>query len=186
MKKAVSIALVAFCSLGVFFCSEGKSTPPPAGKKIVIIRHGEKPDDGDNLSCKGLNRSLQLSEVLNKKFGVPAAVFVPSLHTGKKTSTARMYQTVIPFAVKYNLTVNSKYDVDDVEGLAQALKQADGTSIVVWEHKKLNNLVKALGLERPANWADDDYDTIWIITFNGAKASLTADKEGIAPRDTCP
>ena len=39
--------------------------------KVVIIRHGEKPadkaDGGDNLSCQGQNRALQLPAVLIKK-----------------------------------------------------------------------------------------------------------------------
>ena len=38
--------------------------------KVVIIRHGEKPADksegGDNLSCQGQNRALQLPAVLIK------------------------------------------------------------------------------------------------------------------------
>ncbi len=37
-------------------------------QKVVIIRHAEKPDDGDNLSCKGFNRSLALTSVLYNKF----------------------------------------------------------------------------------------------------------------------
>lgn len=188
MKKFLVFSLLSLCSIGIFFCSEGQSSKAvsAAGKKIIIIRHGEKPDDGDNLSCKGLNRSLQLPQVLYSKFGLPAAIYVPSIHTGKKTSTARMYQTIVPFAIKYNLTVNSKFDVDDAEGLAGALKQSEGTSLVVWEHKNINDITKALGVQEKLKWIDDDFDGIWIVTLGTTGATVTKDKEGLLPKDACP
>jgi hypothetical protein len=186
MRKFFGFILLLLCSLGIFFCSEGQSSPTSsAGRKVIIIRHGEKPDDGDNLSCKGFNRAMQLPPVLYSKFGLPAAIYVPSLHTGKKTSTARMYQTVIPFAVKYNLTVNSKFDVDDVNGLAGALKQTEGTSLVVWEHKNINDLAKALGVEEKLKWDSDDFDSIWIVSFTASGATIKVDKEGLTPKDAC-
>lgn len=187
MKKKAGFFLVALCSIGIFFCSEGQ--PPAAsaaGKKIIIIRHGEKPDDGDNLSCKGFNRAMQLPQVLYNKFGLPAAVYVPSIHTGKKTSTARMYQTIVPFAVKYNLTINSKFDVDDAEGLAGALKQNEGTSLVVWEHKNINDIVAALGVQQKLKWEAGDFDSIWIVNLAPGGATVTMDREGLLPKDACP
>lgn len=187
MKKIAVFFLLVFCSAGSFFCSEGQtSTAPAAGKKIVIIRHGEKPDDGDNLSCKGLNRAMQLPQVLYSKFGLPAAVYVPSIHSGKKTSTARMYQTIVPFAVKYNLSINSKFDVDDAEGLAGALKQNEGTSLVIWEHKNINDIATALGVQQKLKWEAGDFDSIWIVTLAAGGATITMDKEGLLPKDACP
>lgn len=187
MKKIIGPFLLLLCSIGILFCSNGQtSTASAAGKKIIIIRHGEKPDDGDNLSCKGLNRALALPQVLYSKFGLPQNVFVPSLHTGKKTSTARMYQTIVPFAVKYNLNVNSKFDVEDAEGLAGALKQTAGTSLVVWEHKNINDITKALGVQQKLKWESDDFDGIWIVTLSAAGATVTTDKEGLLPKDACP
>jgi hypothetical protein len=152
---------------------------------VIIIRHGEKPEQGDNLSCQGFNRALQLPDVLNKKFGTPNYIFVPSINTGKKTSTARMYQTIIPFAVKFSLNINTKYDVDDTQGLAQDLLKRDGTVLLVWEHKHIDNILKALGVANPEKWADEDFDSIWIVSFQNGKAVVTKDKEGIHPDATC-
>lgn len=184
MKKYFwSFALVVFCS-GIFFCSSGQSSPE-ATKRIVIIRHGEKPAEGDNLSCQGFNRAQQLTAVLYKKFGVPASVYVPTINTGKETSTARMYQTVLPLAIKYNLIINSKYAVEDAAGLAQSLLLKQGTSLVVWEHKAIDNIVRALGVQQKIKWTADDYDSIWIVTIVNGKATLTMDKEGLTPAATC-
>jgi hypothetical protein len=42
--------------------------------KIVIMRHVEKADKGDNLNCKGFNRSELLPAVLYQKYGRPASM----------------------------------------------------------------------------------------------------------------
>ncbi|MDQ6609437.1 MAG: histidine phosphatase family protein [Bacteroidota bacterium] len=186
MKKFYWSFFLLIGCVGIFYCSNGQSSSSPsAAQKIIIIRHGEKPDEGDNLSCQGFNRALQLPAVLNKKFGVPAFIYVPSINTGKNTSTARMYQTVMPFAIKYNLPVNTKYDVDDAEGLAQSILKKGGTTLVVWEHKAINNITKALGVEEKVKWENDDFDSIWIVTIENGRAKLTRDKEALSPAAAC-
>ncbi|HEV7621607.1 MAG TPA: histidine phosphatase family protein [Flavisolibacter sp.] len=175
--KASSIIILLFCS---FYASYAQP------QKIVIIRHGEKPDKGDNLSCQGLNRSLQLPSVLNKKIGVPDAIFVPALNVGKKTSAARMYQTIIPFAVKYNLSINTKYDVKDEAGVANAIKKENGTVLLVWEHKAIIKIIRALGItDQNINWDDNDFDSMWIITYVNGKPVLHKETENIRPSAAC-
>jgi hypothetical protein len=155
-------------------------------QKIVIIRHGEKPDKGDNLTCQGLNRALKLVNVLHQKIGTPDYIYVPAINTGKSTSTARMYQTVIPFAVKYNLDINSKYEVKNAEELVSSVKKKSGTILLVWEHKAIQEILKTLGIENPPAWSDNDFDSMFIITFRQGKATLTKDRENITPKNSCP
>jgi hypothetical protein len=80
---------VAFCILFLFlfqFSLYSQQKTVDAGiKRIIIIRHGEKPDKGDNLSCKGLNRALQLPDVIYKKFGVPERIYTPTPDIGGST-----------------------------------------------------------------------------------------------------
>jgi hypothetical protein len=165
--------------------SSGQQVKSSSLKRVIIIRHGEKPDNGDNLSCQGLNRSLQLPEVLHQKFGMPDFIFVPSINTGKKTSTARMYQTVVPFAVKYNMTINTKYDVDDTKGLAKDVLGRSGTVLLVWEHDHIDNIAKELGVQNVSKWPGSDFDSIWIIDFQNGKPVLATDKEGLKPLANC-
>jgi hypothetical protein len=155
-------------------------------KKIVIIRHGEKPDKGENLSCEGLNRALKLVTVLHQKIGTPDYIFVPTVNTGKSTHTARMYQTIIPFAVKYNLEINTKYEVKDAESLVLSIKEKNGTILLVWEHKAIENILQQLGIKNPPHWGDNDFDSMFIITFQHGKPVLTKDKENITPANACP
>ncbi len=149
---------------------------------IVIIRHGEKPETGDNLSPEGLNRALQLPTILVGKFGIPGHVYVPALGTDVTTTHARMFQTVTPLAVQYNLGINTKFDEHDFAGITNHLREKTGTALVVWEHHTINDLARSLGIQNAPIWADDDYDSIWIITYKQTGAPLLIlDKQGITP-----
>jgi hypothetical protein len=170
--------------LSIFIYGAASAQPT----RVVIIRHGEKSAKGDNLSCQGLNRSLQLPKVLNAKFGVPSITYVPALNPGKSTTHVRMFQTISPFVIKYDLSVNSNYDVDNYSGLAANIQKKTGTVLVVWEHKAMDNILSELGVKSKdvVKWGDDDYDSIWIVTYKNGKAKLTIDKEGLTPSTGCP
>lgn len=154
--------------------------------KVILIRHGEKPEKGGNLTCRGLNRSLQLPTVIHAKFGVPDFTYVPTLKMGDKTSHSRMFETVVPLAVKYNLVINSKIDEKDTMGLATEIKAQKGTVLVVWEHSAIAGIVHALGVTEEVKWPGSDFDSIWIITYKDGKAILTKDNEGLNPSEDCP
>lgn len=154
--------------------------------KIVFIRHAEKPVKGDNLTCQGVNRSLKLPAVINAKFGVPAYLFVPAMGLGEATKHSRMFQTIIPLAAKYNLTINSSRQEKDSLGMAADLKSRTGTTLVVWEHNNIVPIVRALGVkESGLKWPDDDYDSIWVVTFKNGIATIAFDKENIHPSANC-
>jgi hypothetical protein len=174
-------------SLGIATTSCGQSKSGKTdGLRVILIRHGEKPDDGDNLSCSGLNRSLQLPVVIKSKYGVPDYIYVPAPGTGKQTKNCRMLQTATPLAVKYNLNINTNYNVDEADKLANNIQKNRGTILVVWEHKELASIAELLGVKGKLQWDPADFDTIWVITFKHGNAVLTKDTEGIKPSATCP
>lgn len=160
--------------------------------KVVIIRHGEKPDSGDNLSCQGQYRALKLADVLTKQIGKPDFTYVPTIGTGKsKTTSVRMFQTVTPFAIKHNLIVNSAYKETKVTAAAADVLSRRGLVLMVWEHGNIPPLAKALGVpssQVPAKWKGQDFDSIWTIVFTQADSGSlqflsfdTKGKEGINP-----
>jgi hypothetical protein len=154
--------------------------------KLVFIRHAERPEDGNNLTCKGFNRSIQLPAVLYKKFGRPSDIYVPAINLGKDTRRARMFQTITPFAVKYNLSINSAYEEGDYKYISKALLKEKGTVIIVWEHKEIQQLVNALGVKSVTQkWGTNDYDSIWIVTFSTGMPVLKKDKQGLNPSSNC-
>ena len=153
--------------------------------KVVIIRHGEKPTSGDNLSCQGENRALQLPAVLHRKFGKPDYTYVPALKLGESTNHARMFQTVVPLAVKYDLTLNSKFAESDVAGVAKDVLTHTGLVLMVWEHSQIPSLAAALGVSQPPPWKKGDFDSIWVISYAAGQASVTIEVEGITPSSRC-
>jgi hypothetical protein len=153
--------------------------------KVVIIRHAEKPDSGDNLSCQGQNRALQLPNVLMQKFKKIKQIYVPALNLGKATTHVRMLQTATPLAIKYNLAINSQYGADDYDKVTSEILKKKGTILMVWEHSAIHSLVKAFGVKHPPEWQDDDFDSIWEITFSEASVSLTIEHEQLTPSKDC-
>jgi len=186
MKKYLLSLSVALMGLGLAsYAHFGNTKADDKKLKIVFIRHGEKPEKGGNLTCKGLNRSLMLPALINSKFGVPNYVYVPTLKMAEKTGHARMFETVIPLAAKYNLDIDSKFAESDSAGVATDIMQKTGTVLVVWEHKAISSILHSLGVKDAPDWGSDDYDTILIITFVDGKPVLTKDSEGLNPSDNC-
>jgi hypothetical protein len=178
-----TIFMMCICGLFISY----NSNPKLSKLKVVFIRHGEKAAQGDNLTCQGLNRALQLPSVIVSQFGIPHYTYVPSLGKGENIAESRMFQTATPLAVKYNLTINSKYKKDDAMGIAHDIMQKKGTVLVVWEHNTIASIVEDLGIhDQDLKWSDDDFDSIWIVTFDKqGKASLTKSREGLTPSSNC-
>lgn len=154
--------------------------------KVVIIRHGEKGATGDNLNCQGLNRALALPKVLYAKFGIPAYILVPALGQGKSTSHSRMFQTITPFAGKYNISINTDFDSTDYKDIKDYLKGKSGTALLVWDHQSIEGLAKSFGIkDEKLKWKDSDYDSIWIIDMKKGQKVLTRSAEGIRPGTAC-
>ncbi|WP_183559844.1 histidine phosphatase family protein [Mucilaginibacter sp. SP1R1] len=172
--------------LAAILFTGSKAAAQSADLKIVFIRHAEKPLKGDNLTCEGLNRSLKLPAVIHAKFGVPAFTFVPAMGLGEATKHSRMFQTIVPFAAQYNLIINSSRQEKDSLGMAADLKSRSGLVLVVWEHNGIAPIIRALGIKETAlKWPDDDYDSIWIITFKNGIPNFVKNKEGIHPGKDC-
>ncbi len=185
MKNIFSCIICSFFSCFCYVKGFSQATAASI-QRVVFIRHAEKPDNGDNLSCKGLNRSLQLPAVLTRKFQTFHKVFVPSLNAGSSTKHARMYQTIVPYAIKQNININSKYDAEDIEGITAAIKKSEGSILLVWEHKNIPKIVKALGAKSDGlKWDDNDFDSIWVLTFNNGIGTLSKDSENLNPSPNC-
>ena len=184
MKK-ICLLLVIAASLFVASCDNKPHNNIDPNLKVVIIRHAEKPEKGDNLSCQGQNRALALAGVLHQKIGLPSSIYVPALKLDDSTKHSRMFQTITPFAIKYNVPINSKYDSKDNGKVAKNVLKKSGTVLMVWEHNAIQDLANKLGVNHLVAWNDNDFDSIWVISYTTGKARLALDKEGLNPLPTC-
>lgn len=153
--------------------------------KVVIIRHAEKPKDGDNLSCQGQNRALQLSSVLYQTIKLADYIYVPTVSDKKATKHGRMYQTVAPYAIKYNLKIDSQYDEKSYEDLAKNVLKKNGTVLIAWSHQIIPQIGSALGLRNLPEWPDEDFDSVWVITYHHHEARLSIGKQSLHPAKQC-
>lgn len=174
--------------------------------KLVLIRHGEKPENGlGNLDCKGLNRSLALPDVLIKKFGTPDFIFAPNparkiRDKGIYFNYIRPLVTIEPTAVKCNVPINSNYGFTQIHELLDELtneKYSGKTIFIAWEHVNLDKFARlfaknVMNVDDSKSfipkWSGSDFDSIFVFTqtidksdFNHSKTKyeFSIDKENL-------
>ncbi|MDE1976377.1 MAG: histidine phosphatase family protein [Elusimicrobia bacterium] len=165
---------------------QGISSLPPAAAvsgdaawpaQVIIIRHAEKPAEGNDLSPRGEERAQALVGFFEHnpavtRYGPPAAVY--AMTPKADGHDVRPLETVEPLAQSLGLQVNTSVGKEDVEGLAQAvMKDPAGAGkmvLIAWEHHLIPAIAKAFGLtSAPETWPDDVFDRAWIINFDGGK-----------------
>lgn len=172
------------------------ATQAQADETIVILRHGEKPEQGlGQLSCKGLNRSLALPSVLIARYGTPKEIYAPNpsvkkVDKGGLFAYIRPLATIEPLAIVTGLPVNIDWGMADTLDLANHIASLhEGTLVVAWEHHYAEKLTKQLltnlGGETVAvpPWDNADFDALYVIkvsnTKEGRKATFFRDREGL-------
>lgn len=199
MRRTVFTALIFLAGIGV---SQAASTT----ETIIMLRHGEKPEQGlGQLNCQGLNRALKLPAVIEQKFGKPDFIFAPNPAQLKEDKGAiysynRPLATVEPTAIKFGMPVDTRFGFKDIEELQATLAQPDyrnATVLVSWEHKQLvklaRNIVKDSGADKALvpKWSGEDFDSMYVlrITRDGAKTTTRFEqlKQGLNNQSaSCP
>jgi hypothetical protein len=181
IKKLLLAILIASACAHTCFAEE----QPDPGLQVIIIRHGEKPEDGENLTCQGENRARQAPAVLRGKFGKIDYIYVPTVvSAGNRTLHSRMFQTAAPVAIRNGLEINSQFSGTDFTQVAHSVWGKKGTVLLVWNHTAIGKLAQSLGVQAPA-WDDADFDSILVIKYPQGKAVLTMDAERIFPSPEC-
>jgi len=154
--------------------------------KIMIVRHGEKPEkdedihgvnpegehDKNELSTSGWQRSGALIRFFNPLHGPfihpalakPNAVFAaaPSGHI----QSERSHHTVKAVAESLGLKVNLKHTKGDEKKLAEEAMATHGVVLIAWEHKSiidLANVILVNDRSSPQKWPDSRFDLVWVL-----------------------
>ena len=158
-------------------------------KAVIIIRHGEKPEDPEalHLSREGEARAKALVAFFTKdehatQHGLPTVLIAS--HPTQKGHGQRPRETLLPTAKKLKLEVQTPFESKDYAKLAHLLSSEaryQGKVVVIcWVHEHLPALAAALGATpEPPKWKDDDYDTAYVITYPERKAHLKVIAENI-------
>jgi hypothetical protein len=147
--------------------------------QILLLRHGEKPAQGDELSPRGWERAKALPGLFERKpysdFGAPAALFGMAAKHGDSGSI-RAIQTLKYVSERFRSPVDDRFRKGEEKELARELRNnhaLDGKFVVIcWEHKMLSDIAAALGVNPVPQYPGDRFDRAWLVTMEGDKASF--------------
>ena len=136
------------------------SAPDATGLKqtAILIRHGEKPKDGDDLSPRGEQRAKCLADHFAHR-GL-TGLFAYTDHPSK-----RSVETLMPLSNSLSLPIDTDFGRDDVDGLVKHLSSLPEEAVVLicWEHKVLTTIAKALGVKNAPEYPSSEYDWQWTV-----------------------
>ena len=167
--------------LGFFIASVSLPAAAEQSKKsktypatIMIIRHGEKPEEKlPHLSGEGKKRAealphlFEASKTRPEPFPTPDFIFAAS----NSKNSERPLETVTPLAKHLKLTVNASFNDEEpakiVHELFENPKYAGKTVLIAWRHGKIIPLVKELKVtDAPDHWKETVFDRVWQIGFD--------------------
>ena len=141
--------------------------------QVFIIRHAEKPNEGNTLSLKGFERAAALapffmgtSEYL--KQGTPVAIY--AMKPSDEDSSVRTIQTVSVLSAALKLNIIQKYLHDQFPDMATEIlnnPEYDGKTVLIsWEHKVIPGIATSLGAhDVPAKWNGEVFDRVWVLSY---------------------
>ena len=140
-------------------------TPPPPGppgslkQTVYLIRHGEKPSSGDNLSPRGYQRA----NCLLGHFGTGSSYNISHLFACDDCSH-RSVETITPLSknisVKIDTHVKKMKGPTELVSYIRTLNPTD-TVLIAWEHTVLFEIAKALVPGKwpgPKDWPGSEFD----------------------------
>ena len=131
----------------------------------IVVRHAERLDDSADspLSAAGQARATRLAEMLT-------GAGISAIYT---TERQRTTQTAQPLADALRLTPRI-LKADDIDGVVAAVRAArDGDRILIVGHSNtVPTILQRLGVSETVTIGNDDYANLFVVTPNGAAASL--------------
>jgi 2,3-bisphosphoglycerate-dependent phosphoglycerate mutase len=129
-----------------------------APSTLFVVRHAEKAKGGGDdpdLSKRGRARAEALAKML--KDADITAIYA--------TQFKRTQQTAAPLAEMLRLKIKV-VPAKDSAALVARLRDAKRNVLVVGHGNTIPDLVKGIGLATPISIAENDYDTLFIVTFD--------------------
>ena len=161
---------------------------------ILVIRHAEKANKGDDLSKAGKQRAKAYVDYF-KNFTVDSKPLQVDylFSTADSKASRRTRMTLEPFSKAIGLTIDSRFQYTDIQGLVGAIqtKPPGKQYLICWHHGEIPQLVNALGADskalfRNGKWPDDVYD--WLIQLrydaNGHVMEAKRIDENLMPGDS--
>ena len=163
----------------------------PATRRIMIIRHGEKPADdpppqgvnadGDagiqSLIPQGWQRAGALACLFDPARGplqspgisTPQTIFASGV--GHHSNSLRPQQTVTPLSQKLGLTIDTSWLKGQETEMTAAAVARGGVVLVCWEHQAIPGIAnQILGNDTtaPQKWPGSRFDMVWVFDLDAS------------------
>jgi hypothetical protein len=152
-----------------------------APAQVIIIRHGEKPATGDQLSKRGFKRAQALVGFFEHnaavtRFGTPVAIYAMEQNPNNDDGSVRAAETVTPLAQALGLQLNENFPKDDYQPMVQDIltnpSYVGRMVLICWEHTVIPLIAQAFGAtQAPPTWPDSAFDRAWILDFSGNRVT---------------
>lgn len=194
-----TILNLVFCAAAALAFAASAFAAPA---QVVIIRHGEKQEYGNQLSEKGFKRAEALvwffqTQPAVTQYGTPVAVYAAA--PKDEDSSIRSVQTVTPLARALNITVNTDFTRGQAHKLVKDIMESPrytGRMVLIsWQHGHIPDIVRELAeyspygpaaqVDLPAEWPDARFDRAWIIDlYRGRIVSFKNIPQRLLPGDS--
>jgi hypothetical protein len=141
---------------------------------VLIIRHAEKPDQGNGLSPRGEQRAQAYASYFDP-FQLDGTALVPQrlIATSDSKASMRPRLTLTPLAARLQLPIEQPWADDQVDDLAKELRKKNEAPVVLiaWHHGHIVKLIEALGgdakqLLGRKTWPGDVYNWVVVLHFD--------------------
>jgi hypothetical protein len=141
---------------------------------VLIIRHAEKPDQGNGLSPRGEQRAATYASYFDP-FQFDGTALVPQrlIATSDSKASMRPRLTLTPLAARLQLPIEQPWADDQVDDLARELRKKNAAPVVLiaWHHGHIVKLIEALGgdarqLLGRKTWPGDVYNWVVVLHFD--------------------
>ena len=142
---------------------------------VLIIRHAEKPDQGNGLSPRGEQRAAAYASYFDP-LQLDASALTPQrlIATSDSKASMRPRLTLTPLAARLQLPIEQPWADDQVDALAKELRKKNQAPVVLiaWHHGHIVKLIEALGgdakqLLGRKTWPGDVYNWVVVLHFDG-------------------
>jgi hypothetical protein len=146
--------------------------------QVILIRHAEKPEQGDDLSLKGRERAaalvpyfLETPAVLEHQ--TPAAIYAQG--PSEKHRSKRAVESVNGLARALKLQVKEYHRGDYAKMVEEIMANPNyegKTVLICWEHNLIPEIAAAFGVTAPPKWPGKAFDRTWIITYKDGRPAF--------------
>jgi broad specificity phosphatase PhoE len=164
----------AFFALAVMLLPGRAATLAAQATTVIVVRHAEKaaaPTNDPPLTDAGHARAAALWSAI-RDAGVTTVI---------TTQYARTVQTAAPSVAQLGVKpeVVTAGGASHPADVAAAVKRHKGETVLVVGHSNtVPGIIAALGAKQPSAICDSEYDNLYVVTLDGAKATVVRGRFG--------